>query len=99
MTDRSIKRIVRNSFFYRVYQRHRLIKDLKNWSIHDQEMLEFYSQFVSSDKLCFDVGANVGNRVKIFLELQANVVAIEPQNECVQILKQVFGRNRHLNII
>jgi FkbM family methyltransferase len=99
MIDQSIKRIIRNSFFYRAYHRHRIIKNLKNWSMHDQEMLEFYSQFVSSDKLCFDVGANVGNRVKIFLKLQANVVAIEPQNECVQILKRVFGRNRHLNII
>jgi FkbM family methyltransferase len=37
--------------------------------------------------------------VKIFLELGAEVVAIEPQDECVQFLKQVFRKNRHLNIV
>jgi FkbM family methyltransferase len=95
----SIKRLVRNSFLYRTYYHHHLIKELKNWSAHDQAMKDFYSQFISPGKLCFDVGANIGNRVKIFLELGAEVVAIEPQDECVQFLKQVFRKNRHLNIV
>jgi len=99
MTNPSIKEMIRKTFLYKAYRQRRLIADLKTWSGHDREMLAFYSQFVSSGKLCFDVGANVGNRVKIFLELGARVLAIEPQDECVQILRKVFGNRPALTII
>ena len=61
-------------------------KEAVIWTTHDQKMLEFYSKFISHDALCFDAGANTGKRVKIFLKLRANVIAIEPQNDCVNIL-------------
>jgi FkbM family methyltransferase len=99
MMVQSIKNMVRNSVLYKAYRRYDLIKELRGWSIHDLKMMEFYSQFVFPGKLCFDVGANIGNRVKIFLELQADVVAIEPQEKCTQILRRVFGNNHHLKII
>lgn len=54
--------------------------------------IEFYSQFASKGDLCFDVGANKGNRVNIFLMMGLKVVAIEPQKECVQILKKKYGK-------
>lgn len=54
-------------------------------------MRAFYSQFVSSGQLCFDVGANVGNRTEIFRELGARVIAVEPQPECLKTLRQKFG--------
>lgn len=96
---RFIKNLIKKSFLYKMYHRYQLIKELNFWSDNDQKMLEFYSQFIPNGQLCFDVGANIGNRVKIFLRLQANVIAIEPQSECVKILKQVFGENIHLRII
>jgi len=99
MMAQSIKNMVRNSALYKAYRQYGLIKELRGQSIQDVKMLEFYSQFVSPGNLCFDVGANIGNRVKIFLELQADVVAIEPQDECARILKRVFGNNHHLRII
>src|SRR5215510_11970 len=99
MMAQSIKNMIRNSALYRAYRQYGLIKELKGWSAHDLKMLDFYSQFVSPGKLCFDVGANIGNRVKIFLELQADVVAIEPQDKCAQILKRVFGNSHYLRII
>ena len=40
--------------------------------------------------LVFDVGANVGNRVEAFASLHARV-AIEPQPECAQLLRETFG--------
>lgn len=52
---------------------------------------KFYSQFVKQGDLCFDVGANKGNRTIIFLELGAKVVAIEPQKECYEYLQKKFG--------
>lgn len=55
------------------------------------ERKEFYSQFIQPDDLCFDVGANKGNRTVIFLELGAKVVAVEPQQECYAHLTKRFG--------
>ncbi len=51
----------------------------------------FYGQFIKKGSLCFDVGANIGNRVKPFLQLGARVVAVEPQKECCDILYKRFG--------
>jgi len=57
----------------------------------DQKCINFYSQFITKDSLVFGVGTNIGNRVKIFLKLGANVVAIEPQEECIKVLQSSFG--------
>lgn len=51
----------------------------------------FYSQFVNSGDLCFDVGANIGNRISPLLMLNAKIVAIEPQISCQKILNSKFG--------
>ena len=55
------------------------------------ERKDFYGQFIKSGDLCFDVGANKGNRTVIFLELGAKVVAVEPQKECYEFLTKRFG--------
>jgi FkbM family methyltransferase len=70
-----------------------------DWTARNEEMLDFYSQFISPGDLVFDVGVNIGNRTKIFLKLRAEVVAIEPQNECIHILKSSFGNNTNLTVI
>jgi len=74
-------------------------RQLAQWTSHDQEMLEFYRQFVAPGETCFDVGANVGNRVKIFLKLGARVVAVEPQDECVRTLQAAFARDPHFTLV
>lgn len=51
----------------------------------------FYSTLIKPGDLCFDVGANTGNRTAIFLSLGAKVVSIEPQPACVEKLYQKFG--------
>ena len=50
----------------------------------------FYSNFVKEGDLCFDIGANMGNRTDIFLSLGAKVIAVEPQDECVEFLKRKY---------
>jgi FkbM family methyltransferase len=94
-----IKNVIKHTFLYDIFKRIRGKHLLPPWTAHDQEMFVFYSQFVSRGALCFDVGANVGNRVKIFLKMQANVVAIEPQDECVRILRTVYGSNHRLSVV
>ncbi|PCJ63923.1 MAG: methyltransferase [Bacteroidetes bacterium] len=52
---------------------------------------KFYSQFIEKNDLCFDVGANIGNRTAVFLGLGAKVVAVEPLGFCREILWAKFG--------
>lgn len=66
------------------------IADLDDWSVRDQEACDFYRQFIPEGGLCFDVGANVGNRSKVFLRLANKVVAVEPQFSCVRILSRLL---------
>ena len=60
------------------------------WSDHDKKSMEFYSQFIKKNDVCFDIGANVGNRTKLFLKLAKNVVAVEPQKNCYKKLCNFF---------
>ena len=60
------------------------------------ERKTFYGQFLKQGDLCFDVGANKGNRTVIFLELGAKVVAVEPQKECYEHLMKRFGNKIEL---
>ena len=58
-----------------------------------KDFMGFYSQFIKSGDLCFDVGACKGNRVEPFLELGAKVIAIEPQPRHADYLRKKFGKN------
>jgi len=53
----------------------------------------FYSSFIEKNDLCFDVGANKGNRISPLLEIGAKIVAIEPQESCYKYLKDKFGKD------
>lgn len=61
--------------------------------------VRFYSQFIKKGDLCFDLGANVGARTGIFLELGARVVSVEPHPACLKELHRSFGRNRSVSIV
>jgi FkbM family methyltransferase len=62
-------------------------------------MTRMYAQFISRGDLCFDIGANIGNRVTIFRALGAQVVALEPQRDCVDSLREKFGHDRNVTIL
>jgi FkbM family methyltransferase len=57
----------------------------------------FYKKFLDSNSLVFDIGANYGNRVEMFLMTGAKVVAVEPQKKCCRYLKSLY-RNK-INIV
>jgi FkbM family methyltransferase len=71
----------------------------KRFRAHRREMISFYSQFVNSGDLCFDVGANLGSRVDVFLACGARVVAVEPQENCIRYLRLKYGKNRNVILI
>ena len=61
--------------------------------------VRFYSQFIHKGDLCFDVGANLGQRTDIFIELGAKVICIEPQSSCIKELDSLYGKNNNFTII
>ena len=61
----------------------------------------FYSELIKKNDLCFDIGANYGNRSEVFLKLGAKVVAFEPQPKPLKFLKRKFkdnNKNRRCSI-
>ena len=91
MIKKTLKRILGDYWIFR-------IKNLKNkLFVKDHSKVQadttLYQTFVKPEDLCFDVGANIGNKVDIFLKLKARVVAVEPQESCYKILKYKYGNN------
>lgn len=64
-----------------------------------RRLVSFYRQFVETASVCFDVGAHVGNRTRAFLSLGAQVVAIEPQANFMQVLRRLYGSNPRVALI
>ncbi|MDH4152468.1 MAG: FkbM family methyltransferase [Nitrospira sp.] len=64
-----------------------------------EKTVNFYRQFLNTGDLCFDVGANVGNKTHMFLELGARVVCIEPQPNCVAVLKAKYQRDTNVVVV
>ena len=64
-----------------------------------KKLLKFYSRFIKKDDLCFDIGANYGRRTEIFLKLGARVVAVEPQDACMQELEKKYGSNKRVILV
>jgi len=59
----------------------------------------FYSSFIKKGDLCFDIGANRGQYTKIFLQLGARVVSVEPQKTCLKMLYKLYGQNKLVDIV
>lgn len=64
--------------------------------IKELDREKFYAQFVKPGDLCFDIGANMGNRIHPLLNIGARVVAAEPQEVCQKVLKAKFGERIEL---
>lgn len=68
-------------------------------SFKEREMAAFYRAFFSKGDLCFDLGANVGEVTDVMLKLGATVIAVEPQESCLKILRRKYAGNRQVTII
>lgn len=63
-----------------------LIKKIFNKLFNQKK---FYKNLIKKNDLCFDIGANIGIKSKIFLGLNAKVIAFEPQSKCFKSLEQI----------
>lgn len=64
-----------------------------------QQGCAFYRPFVPQGGLCFDIGANHGDRTEIFLRLGSRVVAVEPQPHCARRLRARFGAHPGFRLV
>lgn len=67
--------------------------------LKQREMLRFYRQFINVGDLCFDIGANSGERTDVFLKLNAKVICVEPQSKCVNFLKEKYTNNANVKLV
>ncbi|TKJ38092.1 MAG: methyltransferase [Planctomycetes bacterium B3_Pla] len=92
--NRVIRKILRACRLYDA------VVDLKKWLAGTEaEYVKFYSQFVSSGDICFDIGANVGRRTGVFLKLGATVITVEPQDHCMALLRKKYGNNNKVVLV
>ena len=59
----------------------------------------FYRQFIQPGDLCFDIGAHVGNRIRVWLSLGAQVIAVEPQPHLFNWLQRLYGRHPRVTLL
>lgn len=64
-----------------------------------RRLLSFYQQFVEPGALCFDVGAHVGNRLRLWSRLGANIVGLEPQPHLMRLLQRLYGRFPNITLL
>jgi FkbM family methyltransferase len=64
-----------------------------------RRMRRLYREFLGPGDLGFDIGAHVGSRVRAWRRLGARVIAVEPQPDCVRVLRLFFGRDRNVTVV
>jgi FkbM family methyltransferase len=64
-----------------------------------RRMLRLYRQFLGPGDLGFDIGAHVGSRVRAWRRLGAKVIAVDPQPDCLSVLRLLYGRDPAVTIL
>lgn len=62
----------------------------------EKQEFAFYRNLLRQGDLVFDVGANYGDKTRVFLQLGAKVIAFEPQADCRKELEARCGKSRNL---
>jgi FkbM family methyltransferase len=60
--------------------------------------IEFYRALLPRDALCFDIGANLGQKAEVLLTC-GRVVIVEPNDTCIPTLQFHFARNPKATIL
>lgn len=64
-----------------------------------RRMARFYAQFIRPGDLCFDIGAHVGNRLAVWRRLGGRVVGVEPQPQCMRLLRRLYGQTPGVTLV
>jgi FkbM family methyltransferase len=66
---------------------------------HRDGLERLYAPLLRDGDLAFDLGAHVGDRVRVLRRLGARVVAVEPQPRPARLLRAMFGRDGGVTIV
>jgi FkbM family methyltransferase len=58
-----------------------------------------YQQFITEGMLCFDIGSHYGNRIPVWSQLGASVVAVEPQPILYKFLVQNYAKRKNVRLL
>lgn len=61
--------------------------------------MEIYKNILKKNDLCFDIGANIGNKTETFIKYSDKIICIEPQSNCALIIKNKFINNPNVVIV
>jgi len=64
-----------------------------------RRLSQFYARFIRPGDLCFDIGAHVGSRLGAWLPLGARIVAVEPQPDCMALLRRWYGNRPDIILV
>ena len=98
MIRKLIKKIPGTKSLNKILLERNIMKNFLACSSLEFEKIKFYEQFIKKNDLIFDVGANVGSKSKLFLNLGGKVVGFEPQNELCNYLNDHLKRNKKFNL-
>jgi FkbM family methyltransferase len=87
----ALKFIFKNWFVFKIFELQKKHFPNKKQKYIIEQKQNFYSSFINKNDLCFDIGANMGNRIEPLLEIGAKIVAVEPQKICYTFLQKKFG--------
>jgi FkbM family methyltransferase len=100
---KKIESIINNSPFYNII-RFNPLTDLiiETKTRKTRKAIAFYSSFLDpagTHKLVFDIGANKGNKVKAFLKMGFEVIAVEPERKALSTIRWRYGHNKKVTIL
>ena len=76
---------------------HSLSRNLQSYGIREPRNVSEFIKFVDSDDIVLDVGANIGF-FTILAKKAKKIIAIEPVEECIPILKENLKNNNITNV-
>ena len=65
----------------------------------NRALARLYARFVGPGDLCFDIGAHVGNRLWALSRLSARIVALEPQPDCMRLLRRWYAHHANIELV
>jgi len=99
LMKKSLSAMLKQAPVYRQIREYVHLRRFRRLDENDSQSANFYRQFIAPGDLVFDVGANMGNRSKIFLSLGARVVAFEPQKKCADFLRAALGHEKRFTLV
>lgn len=65
----------------------------------DAAMDALHRRYLKAGELAFDIGAHIGDRIGSFRRIGAKVVALEPQPDCAEAIRIIYGAGPGLTLI